>query len=146
MKLHELAPPSGSVSERFRVGRGIGSGNGKTCGKGHKGAKARSGYSRNYKFEGGQLPLTQRIPKRGFRNRFAKPLTAINLDVFASFDEGARVGLDELLEKGFVKQCSYGLKVLARGEFNKKLIIVADSFSEAAKTKIEAAGGKAEVL
>jgi large subunit ribosomal protein L15 len=146
MKLHELAPAPGAVKPGFRVGRGIGSGNGKTSGKGHKGAKARSGYSRKFAFEGGQMPLARRLPKRGFTNIFAKPLTAVNLDAFAAFEDGARVGLDELMEKGIVKQCRFGLKILAGGEIAKKLTIVADSFSAAAKQKIEAAGGKAEVL
>ena len=146
MKLHELAPVPGSVKKSFRVGRGIGSGNGKTSGKGHKGQKARSGYSRSFAFEGGQMPLARRLPKRGFTNIFAKPYTTVNLSAFDVFEEGTSVGLDELLEAGIVRKCRYGLKVLANGELTKKLTIVADSFSEAAKAKIEAAGGKAEVL
>ncbi len=145
MKLHELSPAPGSTAARFRVGRGPGTGNGKTSGRGHKGQKARSGYSRKRGFEGGQMPLARVLPKRGFNNIFAKPLTAVNLDAFASFAAGSRVSAVDLLEKRIIRKCPYGLKVLGNGELTAALTIVAASFSESAKRKIEAAGGKAEV-
>lgn len=146
MKLHELSPAEGSVQKGRRVGRGIGSGTGKTSARGHKGAKSRSGYSRKRGFEGGQMPLVRRLPKRGFINNFAKPLTAVNLSAFASFEAGATVGLADLMAAGIVKKCPYGLKVLGGGALAKPLTIVADAFSEQARVKIGAAGGKAEVM
>ena len=144
MKLHELAPAEGAQREGFRVGRGPASGNGKTSGRGHKGQKARSGYSRNRGFEGGQTPLKRRLPKRGFTNRFARPLTAVNLDAFKGFETGSSVTQETLLEHRILRKCPYGLKVLGNGEITAALTIVADSFSETAKKKIEAAGGKCE--
>ncbi len=146
MKLHELAPAEGSVKKGWRVGRGTGSGNGKTSGKGHKGAKARSGYSHKWGFEGGQMPLARRLPKRGFVNIFAKPLTAVNLSIFDGFADGETVSLETLCDRGLVKSCPYGLKVLAKGELKHKVTIQANAFSAQALTKIESAGGKAEVV
>lgn len=146
MKLHDLSPAEGAVTKGWRVGRGIGSGNGKTSARGHKGAKSRSGYSRKRGFEGGQMPLHRRLPKRGFHNKFAQPLTAVNLSAFEGFVAGSTVGLADLMAAGIVKKCQFGLKVLGGGELKTKLTIVADAFSEQAKAKIEAAGGKAEVM
>lgn len=145
MKLNELRPAEGSRQGAWRVGRGIGSGNGKTSARGHKGQKARSGYSRKRGFEGGQMPLHRRLPKRGFHNRFAEPLTAVNLSVFDVFEAGAVVGVEELESRRIVRNCPYGLKVLGNGEITKALTIKAAAFSETARRKIEAAGGKAEV-
>ena len=146
MKLHELGPAEGARRDGWRVGRGIGSGNGKTSARGHKGQKARSGYSRKRGFEGGQMPLHRRLPKRGFHNRFAEPLTAVNLPAFECFEAGATVGLPQLEERKIVRKCPYGLKVLGGGEITKALTIRAAAFSETARRKIEAAGGKAEVI
>ncbi|MCL1819229.1 MAG: 50S ribosomal protein L15 [Oscillospiraceae bacterium] len=146
MKLHELSPAPDSTREAWRVGRGIGSGNGKTSGKGHKGAKSRSGYSRKRGFEGGQMPLARRLPKRGFNNIFAKPLEIVNLRDFNVFDDGAVVDINTLLEEGILRKPGYGVKVLANGEITKKITIKANAFSESAKQKIEAAGAKAEVV
>ena len=142
MKLHELSPAEGSRREGFRVGRGPGSGNGKTSGRGHKGQKARSGYSRKRGFEGGQMPLKRRLPKRGFNNRFATPYTAVNLDAFEGFEKGAEVSAEILLEKRIIRKCPHGLKVLGDGEIKNALTITAAAFSASAKEKIEAAGGK----
>lgn len=142
MKLHELAPSEGARQDGYRVGRGPGSGNGKTSGRGHKGQKARSGYSRKPGFEGGQMPLKRRLPKRGFNNVFAKPLTAVNLDAFSGFESGTTVTRETLLEHRILRKCQYGLKVLGGGEITAALTVVADSFSASAKQKIEAAGGK----
>ena len=146
MKLHELSPAQGSRQEAWRIGRGIGSGNGKTSGRGHKGQKSRSGYSRKRGFEGGQMPLHRRLPKRGFNNlRFAKPeWTTVNLSAFDGFPKGSTVGLEQLQEKGLVGKALRGLKVLADGELKNAITVVADCFSQQAKTKIEAAGGKAD--
>ena len=146
MKLHELTPAPDSNRPSFRVGRGIGSGNGKTSGKGHKGAKARSGYSRKRGFEGGQMPLARRLPKRGFNNIFAKPFEIVNLDALNVFDDGATITTDVLLEAGILRKCEYGVKILGDGELKKKITIKANAFSESAKQKIEAAGAKAEVV
>ena len=146
MNLHELSPAPGSVKSSFRKGRGHGSGNGKTAGRGHKGQKARSGGKVRIGFEGGQMPLARRVPKRGFNNIFAKRLTAVNLSELEGFDNGAVVDAAALLEKGLISNCKYGLKVLARGELTKKLTVKAAAFSESAKAKIEQAGGKAEVV
>lgn len=142
MKLHELAPAEGARNEAFRVGRGPGSGNGKTSGRGHKGQKARSGYSRKRGFEGGQMPLARRLPKRGFNNSFATPLTAVNLSVFEGFEVGSTVTKETLLEHRILRKCPNGLKVLGGGDIAVALTIAADAFSESAKQKIEAAGGK----
>lgn len=146
MKLHELSPAPGSVKKAFRVGRGAGSGNGKTAGKGHKGQNARSGRSVRPGFEGGQMPLARRIPKRGFVNIFAKEYVGINVDVLEKFEDGAVVDAQAISEAGIVKNTRDGIKVLGRGELTKKLTVRAAAFSESAKQKIEAAGGKAEVI
>ena len=146
MKLHELSPVAGSTFVGKRKGRGAGSGNGKTGGRGHKGQKARSGGKSRIGFEGGQMPLARRIPKRGFNNIFAKPLTAVNVSVFNGFEDGAVVDAAALIEKGIINSCPNGLKVLANGTLAKKVTIKASAFSESAKEKIEQAGGKAEVV
>ena len=146
MKLSELSPAAGSVREAYRKGRGYGSGNGKTGGRGHKGQKARSGGKVRTGFEGGQMPLVRRVPKRGFNNIFAKPLTAINLAVLNRFEDGAVVDAAALIEKGIISSCPYGLKVLANGNLTKNITVKAAAFSESAKEKIEQAGGKAEVV
>ena len=146
MKLHELSPVAGSTHVGKRKGRGVGTGNGKTGGRGHKGQKARSGGKVRAGFEGGQMPLVRRIPKRGFINVFAKPLTAINLAVLNVFEDGAVVNAAALIEKGIISDCPYGLKVLSNGNLTKKVTVQAAAFSETAKAKIEQAGGKAEVV
>ncbi len=146
MKLHELSPAPGSVRDVKRIGRGHGSGQGKTAGKGHKGQKARAGRGMQIGFEGGQMPLQRRIPKRGFNNIFATPYTAINLTVLNRFEDGAVVDAEALLNAGIVKKAPYGVKVLGNGKLEKKLTVKAAAFSESAKAKIEAAGGKAEVI
>jgi len=145
MKLHELSPAPGSTKESFRKGRGAGSGNGKTAGKGHKGQKARSGGGVRPGFEGGQMPLQRRIPKRGFNNIFAKEYVSINVDVLNRFEDGAVVDAEAISNAGIVKNTRDGIKILGRGELTKKLTVVATAFSASAKEKIEAAGGKAEV-
>ena len=146
MKLNELSPAPGAVKSRFRKGRGHSSGNGKTAGRGHKGQYARSGASIRRGFEGGQMPLARRVPKRGFNNIFAKPLEFVNLSSLDRFESGAVVGAEELLEKGILSKCVYGVKILGNGKITKKLTVRANAFSESAKQKIEAAGGKAEVV
>ena len=146
MKLHELAPVAGSTFVGKRKGRGVGTGNGKTAGRGHKGLYARSGGKVRAGFEGGQMPLVRRIPKRGFNNVFAKPLTAINLTVLNRFEDGAVVDAAALIEAGIINACPYGLKVLANGTLTKKITVKAAAFSESAKEKIEQAGGKTEVI
>ena len=146
MELHELAPVMGSTQVAKRKGRGCGTGNGKTAGRGHKGQKARSGGKVRAGFEGGQMPLARRIPKRGFNNIFAKPLTAVNLDAFNAFEDGAVVDAAVLEAKGIIRDCKYGLKVLANGTLTKKVTVKAAAFSGSAKAKIEEAGGKAEVV
>ena len=146
MELHELAPVMGSTQVAKRKGRGTGTGNGKTAGRGHKGQKARSGGKVRVGFEGGQMPLARRIPKRGFNNIFAKPLTAINVASLNAFEDGAVVDAAALMEKGIIHDCKYGLKVLANGTLTKKVTVKAAAFSEGAKAKIEEAGGKAEVM
>lgn len=145
MRLHDLSPAVGSAQEGWRVGRGIGSGNGKTSARGHKGAKSRSGYSRKRGFEGGQMPLARRLPKRGFVNIYAKPLTAVNLTVFNQFDSGEIVTAATLIDCGIIKDCPNGLKVLGEGVLEKKITVIAKAFSASAAEKIAAAGGKAEV-
>ena len=129
-----------------RKGRGHGSGNGKTGGRGHKGQHARSGGKTRVGFEGGQMPLVRRVPKRGFNNIFAKPLTAVNLTAFNGFEDGAVVDAAALIEAGIISGCPNGLKVLANGTLTKKVTVKAAAFSESAKEKIEQAGGKAEVV
>ena len=146
MKLSELSPVAGSTQVGKRKGRGAGSGNGKTAGRGHKGLYARSGGKVRAGFEGGQMPLARRIPKRGFNNVYAKPLTAINLAVLNRFEDGAVVDAAALIEKGILSDCPYGLKVLSNGTLTKKITVKAAAFSESAKEKIEQAGGKAEVV
>ncbi len=146
MYIHELTPTEGTRHVAKRKGRGHGTGNGKTAGRGHKGQHARSGGGVRVGFEGGQMPLVRRVPKRGFNNIFAKPFEAVNVSVFECFEDGAVVGVEELLAKGILSKCQYGLKVLGNGELTKKVTIKANAFSESAKAKIEAAGGKAEVV
>ena len=146
MKLNELSPATGSVKEAYRKGRGAGSGNGKTAGRGHKGQKARSGGGVRIGFEGGQMPLARRIPKRGFHNIFAKPLESVNVSALEKFEDGAVVDAKALLDAGILSKCTYGVKILGNGEITKKLTVKASAFSESAKAKIEAAGGKAEVV
>ena len=146
MELHKLSPVEGSTHVGKRKGRGHGSGNGKTGGRGHKGQKARSGGKVRTGFEGGQMPLVRRIPKRGFINVYAKPLTAVNVAVLNKFEDGAVVDAAALIEKGIIHDCPYGLKVLSNGTVTKKVTVKAAAFSEPAKEKIEQAGGKAEVI
>lgn len=147
MKLHELSPAPGSVKERKRIGRGAASGQGKTAGKGHKGQKARSGSNAHIGFEGGQMPLQRRIPKRGFNNIFATEMAIANVATLDKyFDDGATVTVDALIEKGIIKKTLDGVKILGQGELTKKLTVQANAFSDSAKSKIEAAGGKAEVI
>ena len=144
MKLHELAPAEGSVKPAWRKGRGPGSGNGKTAGKGHKGQNARSGGGVRPGFEGGQLPLYRKLPKRGFKNRFAVNYAIVNVADLNRFEDGAVVDLDALLAAKIVRKELDGLKVLGNGELTKKLTVKATVFSATAKEKIEAAGGKTE--
>lgn len=146
MKLHELTAVEGSTKERKRIGRGHGSGQGKTAGKGHKGQKARSGGSIRPGFEGGQMPLQIRIPKRGFNNIFAKKIVAINVSDLNKFEDGAEVDAQALVNAGIVKKEYDGIKILGNGEISKKLTVKVAAYSESAKQKIEAAGGKAEVV
>ena len=146
MKLHELSPAPGSVKSSYRKGRGPGSGNGKTAGKGHKGQNARSGGGVRPGFEGGQLPLYRKLPKRGFKNRFATHYAIVNVGTLnARYEDGATVTLENLMEKGVINKALDGLKVLGDGELTKKLTVEAKIFSATAKEKIEAAGGKTEV-
>ena len=146
MELSKLSPVEGSTHVGKRKGRGHGSGNGKTGGRGHKGQKARSGGKVRAGFEGGQMPLVRRVPKRGFNNIFAKPLTAINLAVLNRFEDGAVVDAAALIEAGIISSCPNGLKVIANGNLTKKITVKAAAFSESAKEKMEQAGGKAEVI
>ena len=146
MKLHELKPASGSTTAPKRLGRGVGSGLGKTSGKGHKGAKARSGGGKAPGFEGGQMPLYRRIPKSGFTNIFAKEFATINLSELERFEDGTTVTVALLKQHGLVKQIKDGVTVLGGGELTKKLTVQVDRFTASAKEKIEALGGKAEVI
>lgn len=146
MKLHELSPAPGSKKDRKRVGRGHGSGWGKTSGRGQKGQKARSGSSMRPGFEGGQMPLQRRLPKRGFKNIFAKDIVAINLESLNRFEDGAVVDTEALIKANIIKKAGDGVKVLANGNLDKKLTVKLTAFSKSAKEKIEAAGGKAEVI
>ena len=146
MKIHELSPVAGSTFEGKRKGRGHGSGNGKTGGRGPKGQKARSGGKVRAGFEGGQMPLVRRVPKRGFNNIFAKPLTAVNVAQLNCFEDGAVVDAAALIEAGVIANCPNGLKVLSNGTLTKKITVKAAAFSDSAKEKIEQAGGKAEVI
>lgn len=147
MKMHDLSPAAGARTASKRLGRGIGSGTGKTSGKGHKGQWARSGGGVRPGFEGGQMPLARRLPKTGFDNRYKKVYSIVNLDDLNAFDDGAVVNADALLEKGILGKLEpYGLKVLGDGELTKKVTVQAKKFSKSATEKIEKAGGKAEVL
>jgi len=145
MKLHELSPAPGSVKEAYRKGRGAGSGNGKTAGKGHKGQNARSGGGVRLGFEGGQLPLYRKLPKRGFKNRFATEYAIVNVAALNVFEDGDTVTLDKLMAAGIINKPLDGLKILGNGEITKKLTVEATVFSATAREKIEAAGGKTEV-
>ena len=144
MKLNELSPAQGSAKASYRKGRGPGSGNGKTAGKGHKGQNARSGGGVRPGFEGGQLPLYRKLPKRGFKNRFAVNYSIVNVAALNKFEDGAVVDLEALIAKKIVRKPLDGLKVLGNGELTKKLTVKATVFSATAKEKIEAAGGKTE--
>ena len=147
MKLHELSPAEGSVKAGFRKGRGAGSGNGKTAGKGHKGQNARSGGGVRPGFEGGQLPLYRKLPKRGFNNfRFGKKYAVVNVETLNKFDNGEVVDSAALLSQGIIDSVFDGVKILGEGELTKKLTVKAAVFSASAKEKIEAAGGKTEVV
>ena len=146
MKLHELSPVDGSKKVAKRIGRGHGSGQGKTAGKGHKGQKARAGKGMRVGFEGGQMPLQRRIPKRGFNNIFAKNIVSVNVGTLNKFEDGAVVDIAALVEAGIVKNSFDAVKILSNGNLTKKLTVKVSAYSEAAKAKIEAAGGKAEVV
>ncbi|WP_456277069.1 50S ribosomal protein L15 [Bacillus sp. AK128] len=146
MKLHELKPTEGSRKERKRLGRGIGTGQGKTSGKGHKGQNARSGGGVRPGFEGGQTPLFQRLPKRGFTNIHRKEFTIVNLDTLNRFEEGTEITPELLLETGVISKYTAGVKILGKGVLEKKLTVKAHKFSSSAKEAIEAAGGKTEVV
>ena len=147
MNLNELKPAVGSKKDSFRVGRGHGSGNGKTSGKGHKGQKARSGGGVRPGFEGGQMPIYRRLPKRGFTNIFAKTYTEINVSALNSFEDGATVTAESLKAAGIIKKLNDGIKVLGRGDLTaKNLTVQAAKFTKSAEEKIAAAGGKAEVI
>ncbi|QXM07329.1 50S ribosomal protein L15 [Crassaminicella indica] len=146
MKLHELRPAEGSTKNRKRLGRGTATGQGKTAGRGQDGQKSRSGGNVKPGFEGGQMPLYRRLPKRGFTNVFKKQWTIINVDTLNRFDEGTVVTPELLLEKGIIKKIVDGVKVLGNGELQKKVTVQAHKFSQSAVEKIEAAGGKAEVI
>ncbi len=145
MKLHELQPAIGSTTAPKRLGRGVGSQLGKTSGKGHKGAKARSGGGKRPGFEGGQMPLTRRIPKRGFTNIFAKEYATVNVSALNVFEDGTVITNEALIEAGLIKKVLDGVKVLGGGELTKKLTVSVDKVTDSAKQKIEAIGGKVEV-
>jgi len=145
MELSNLRPAEGSTHNSFRRGRGHGSGNGKTAGKGHKGQKARSGAPR-LGFEGGQMPLYRRLPKRGFTNRNTKQIVAVNISALERFEDGATVDVNALIENGIIKKRKDGVKILGNGELTKKLNVKVDAYSASAKEKIEALGGTAEVM
>lgn len=147
MKLHELSPAAGSKTDSKRLGRGHGSGHGKTSGKGHKGQKARSGGGTRPGFEGGQMPLQRRLPKRGFNNIFAKDIVAINLNSLNRFNDGDTIDAEALIKANIIKKAGDGVKILGNGNVEKKnLTVKVAAFSKTAKEKIEAAGGKAEVI
>ncbi|MCR3757998.1 50S ribosomal protein L15 [Clostridium felsineum] len=146
MKLHELKPAAGSRKSPKRVGRGTGSGLGRNAGKGEKGQNARSGGGVRPGFEGGQMPLYRRLPKRGFTNIFAKTITAVNVDRLNIFEDGTEVTIDALIGKGIIKKVNDGVKILGNGELKKKLVVKVNKYSKSAAEKIEAAGGKAEVI
>ena len=146
MKLHDLKPAVGATTAPKRLGRGTGSGLGKTSGKGHKGAKFRSGGGKRPGFEGGQMPLTMRLPKRAFTNKWRTEYVAINVDRLEVFEDGQVVTPVELIEMGIIKKIEDGVKIMGNGELTKKLTVQANKFTASAKEKIEAAGGKAEVI
>ena len=146
MKLHDLKPAEGATTARKRLGRGVGSGLGKTSGKGHKGAKARSGGGKRPGFEGGQMPLTMRLPKRGFTNKWRVEYATVNVERLNIFEDGATVTPVELIQAGILKNVQDGVKILGNGEITKKLTVQANKFTASAKEKIEAAGGKVEVF
>ena len=146
MKMHELAPAIGSTKESKRIGRGHGSGNGKTAGKGHKGQKARAGHGMRAGFEGGQMPLQRRVPKRGFNNIFAEEWTAINVSALEVFEDGTVVDAAALVSKGIIKKANLPVKVLGNGKLTKKLEVKLNAYSASAADKINSIGGKAEVI
>jgi len=146
MKLHELSPAFGSTKEAKRIGRGHGSGNGKTAGKGHKGQKARAGHGMRIGFEGGQMPLQRRVPKRGFNNIFAEEWLAVNVAALESFEDGATVDAAALAEKKIIRKTGLPVKLLGNGKLTKNLTVKLNAFSASASEKIAAAGGKAEVI
>ena len=146
MKLHELHPAEGSTTAQKRLGRGTGSGLGKTSGKGHKGAKARSGGGKRPGFEGGQMPLYRRVPKRGFNNIFGTEYAEVNVERLDCFNDGDTVTVEKLLEAGIIRKALDGVKILGNGDLSKKLTVQANKFTAGAKEKIEAVGGKAEVI
>ena len=146
MKLHELSPAAGSNLKSYRKGRGPGSGNGKTAGKGHKGQNARSGGGVRPGFEGGQLPLYRKLPKRGFHNKFGKTFAIVNIEALNRFEDGAVIDTAALCEAGLISRVNDGVKILGNGELTKKLTVKAAVFSNSAKEKIEAVGGKTEVI
>ena len=146
MNLSNLKPAEGSTKTRKRIGRGPGSGLGGTSTRGHKGAKSRSGYKNKIGFEGGQMPLYRRLPKRGFKCRNSKTIVGINLSALEAFENDAVVSVETLIEAGIVKNPRDGVKILGNGELTKKLTVQANAFSASAKEKIEALGGKAEVI
>ncbi len=146
MKLHELSPSNGSKKKSFRVGRGHGSGNGKTAGRGQKGQNARSGGGVRPGFEGGQMPIYRRLPKRGFTNIFAKKYVSVNVEVLNKFENGTEITAEFLKENGVISKINDGLVILGRGELNKNLTVKAKRFSKSAAEKITAAGGKTEVV
>ena len=146
MKLNELKPPKGARKKRKRIGRGEGSGHGGTSTKGHKGYKARSGGKRSPGFEGGQMPLQRRIPKRGFKNPSRKEWSVVNLRDLSAFPDGAVVDVEGMKSSGLVKKVGFGVKILGEGDISRPLTVRAQAFSFSARKKIEAAGGKAEVI
>ena len=146
MKLHELKPAEGAVKSRKRLGRGTATGQGKTAGRGQKGQKSRSGGGVRVGFEGGQMPLARRLPKRGFKNRNSKEIIAINVDVLNRFEDGTEVTVDTLLASKAISKAGDGVKILGNGELTKKLTVKVNAVSETAKAKIEAAGGTVEVI
>lgn len=146
LELHGLRPAKGANRKRKRVGRGPGSGHGKTAGRGHKGQKSRSGYSQRAGFEGGQMPLYRRVPKRGFTNIFAKQFAVLNVKDLNRFDEGTTISPEFLMEQGVVRKLGDGLRILGQGEVTKKLMVRAHHFSKSAAEKIQQAGGSVEVI
>jgi large subunit ribosomal protein L15 len=146
MRLHDLRPAEGSTKSKKRVGRGTGSGLGTTAGRGMNGQNSRSGGGVRPGFEGGQMPLFRRIPKRGFNNKFKKQWTIVNVELLNDFEDGTEITPDVLLQTGVVSKINYGIKILGDGELNKKLTVKANKFTQSAISKIEAAGGKAEVI